>query len=209
MELSLRLYVLEKDDLEEMSFEEDVDESRSHLHNRYIKEESRAKDRQIDIIIHSGKTIILFVGQRLHELFIYSLLELPHILGRMLKDLPQFGIIPSLPLRIPDNLHHFILANEIAMHVLEMEDICPVLGDILNMALDIVDGPASVRISLAELLPIDHLKIRLHCWICMNPHINETVEFFCGVFTLLGVAAIFFPVWRLALFASEILAVFD
>ena len=45
VELSLRLYVLEKDDLEEMSFEEDVDESWSHLHNRDIKEESWSKDR--------------------------------------------------------------------------------------------------------------------------------------------------------------------
>ena len=127
----------------------------------------------------------------------------------MLKDLPQFRIIPSLPFGIPDNLHHFILANEIPMNVFEMEDICPILGDILDMALDIVYGPASVRISFAKVLPVDHLKIGLHCWIRMHPHINETVEFFCGVLTLLGVAAIFFPVGGLALFASEILAVFD
>jgi len=80
MELCFRLDILEKDDLEEMSFEENVDNSWSHLHNRNIKEESWSKDGQIDIVIHSGKTVVLFVGQWLYELFIYSLLKFSNIL---------------------------------------------------------------------------------------------------------------------------------
>lgn len=68
------------------------------------------------------------------------------------------------------------------MNVFEVEGICPIFRDILDMALDIMDCPPSVGISSAEFLTINHLKIRLHSWICMYPHINEAVKLFCLIF---------------------------
>jgi len=81
------------------------------------------------------------------------------------------------------------------MHIFEMKGICPVLRYVLDMTVDIVYCSASIRISFTKFLAIYHLKIRLQCWICMYPHINETVQLFCWVFTLLSITGIFFPVW--------------
>jgi hypothetical protein len=202
------LDVLEKYDLEEMGFEENVDKSWSHLHNGNIKEEGSSNDGQIDIVIHSGKAVVLFVRQWLHQLFIYSLFEFSNIFGMVLKDLCQFWIITSFPFGIPNNFQHLILSYEIPMHVFEMKHICPILRYILNMTLDIVYRSASIRISSTKFLAIYHLKIGLHSWICMYPYINETVQFFCWVLTLLSVTAVFFPAGRLTLFASETITVF-
>lgn len=61
MEFSLWLNVLEEHYFEEMSFEENVNQSRSHLDYSYIKEESRTENGQMNIVVNTGETVILFI----------------------------------------------------------------------------------------------------------------------------------------------------
>lgn len=175
MELSLWLDILEKDNLKEVSFKENIYQSWSHLYDSDIEKESRPYNGYIDIVIYTCKTVVLFIWQRLNQIFINSLLELTYIFRGMLENLTQLRVISSFPFRIPYNFKHFIPSNEIFMNIFKMEDICPVLWYILNMTLNIVYSPTPIGISLTKLLSIYHLEIRLHRWIRMYPDINEPI----------------------------------
>ena len=48
------------------------------------------------------------------------------------------------------------------MHVFEVESICSVLGDVLHVDVDVVNGLTHVAISLAKLCPVSHLEIWLY-----------------------------------------------
>lgn len=61
MELALWLYILEEHNLKEVSFEENVDQSWSHLDDSDVEEESWAKNGQMDIVVNTSKAIIMFV----------------------------------------------------------------------------------------------------------------------------------------------------
>lgn len=62
----------------------------------------------------------------------------------MLKQFSQLGVISSLPFGFPADLESLVLGDQIFMDVLEVEGIGPVFGDILNMAVDLVDGLPAV-----------------------------------------------------------------
>jgi len=85
LKFALRLNVLEENNLEEIGFEENVDKSWTHLHNRDIKEEGWPEDGQMHIIINRTKTVVLFVRKRLNKLVINSLLEIVDCFYFMLK----------------------------------------------------------------------------------------------------------------------------
>ena len=59
--LLLRLDVLEENNLKEESLEEDVDQTWTHLHDSYVEEEGRTQKRQMNVVIHAGEGVILFV----------------------------------------------------------------------------------------------------------------------------------------------------
>lgn len=48
------------------------------------------------------------------------------------------------------------------MDVFEVEDVCTVLWDVLDVTFDVVDGSATVGVCFAKLLPVYHLVVRLN-----------------------------------------------
>lgn len=126
----------------------------------------------------------------------------------MFENLVQRWIISTFPLWIPWNFKQFVLANQISMYILKVEDICSILGNILYMTLDIVYGPASIGISLNKFLSIYHLIVRLNIWICVNPDIYETIHLLYRIFSLFCVACIVFPCGTFAVLWSEAISVF-
>ena len=114
------------------------------------------------VVIHRSETVVLFIRQWFHQLVKDPLLEGPDALRGVLEDLSQLRVITSSPLRFPGHFYGFILCNEISMHILEVEDICSVFSDILDMALDVVDVLAPARVTSAELGAIDHLEVWLN-----------------------------------------------
>lgn len=45
------------------------------------------------------------------------------------------------------------------MNILEVESVCSIFWDVLDVAIDIVYGLSSIRVVLAEFLTIDHLEV--------------------------------------------------
>jgi len=56
-----------------------------------------------------------------------------------------------------------------------MENVCPILGDVLYMAFDVMDSPSSVWVLFTEILAIDHLEIRLYSGVWMDPKVYKTI----------------------------------
>lgn len=67
------------------------------------------------------------------------------------------------------------------MDVLEVEGVCSVFGDVLHVAVDIVDSLTSVGVIFTELFTVNHLEVGLHIRVDVYPDINETVHFPCMV----------------------------
>lgn len=98
---ALRLNVLEKNNLEKVGFEEDVDQCWTHLDDSDVKEEYRSKNWKTNIVVNSCETVILLIRQRQYELLINSLLEFSYVFGRMLEYLVEIRVISSFPFGIP------------------------------------------------------------------------------------------------------------
>ena len=183
MELALRLNVLEENNLEEVSLQEDVDYPWAHLHNGQVEEESRAEERQVHVVVHVGEGVVLFVGQRLDQIVVDLLFEGPDIFRLMLKKFREIGVIASLPFGFPAHLHSFVSSDEISVNILEVEDVCSIFGDVLKVAVDVMNGLPSIFVVFAELLSIDHLEIGFNCGIGVDPDIDKSIQFFCMVFS--------------------------
>lgn len=183
MELALRLDVLEENNLEEVSLQEDVDNPWSHLHNGQVEEESRSEEGQVHVVIHVGEGVVLFVGQRFDQIVVDLLFEGPDIFGLVLEEFRKIGVIASLPTGFPTHLHSFVFADKISVNILEVEDVCSVFGNVLEVAVDVMNGLPSIFVVFAELLSIDHLEVGFNCGIGVDPDIDKSVEFFCMVFS--------------------------
>lgn len=85
--LALGLDVLEKHHLEEVGFKKHVYDAGAHLDNRQVEEEGWAQQRQVHVVIHVRKGVILLVGQGLDELVVDSLLKGPDPLRLVLEEL--------------------------------------------------------------------------------------------------------------------------
>lgn len=94
-------------------------------------------------------------------MFVYFLFELSNTFNGMFKDLGDLGIITSFPFRSPANLEHFVFTDEISMDVSEVEGICSILGNILHVYIDIMDGLTHIAIIFTELSAICHHEVRL------------------------------------------------
>lgn len=54
------------------------------------------------------------------------------------EELRQGGVVSTLPLWFPGDLELFVFADEVAVDVLEVEDVCPIFRDVLDVAVDVV-----------------------------------------------------------------------
>lgn len=85
MKFSLGLDVLEKDDFEKVSLQEDVDDAWAHLDDCEIEEEDLPDDGEDHVVVNVSEGVVLFVGERFDEFVIDSLLESPDIFGLVLE----------------------------------------------------------------------------------------------------------------------------
>lgn len=85
MKFSLGLDVLEKDDFEKVSLQEDVDDAWAHLNDCEIEEEDLSDDGEDHVVVNVSEGVVLFVGERFDEFVIDSLLESPDIFGLVLE----------------------------------------------------------------------------------------------------------------------------
>lgn len=85
MKFSLGLDVLEKDDFEKVSLQEDVDDAWAHLNDCEIEEEDLPDDGEDHVVVNVSEGVVLFVGERFDEFVIDSLLESPDIFGFVLE----------------------------------------------------------------------------------------------------------------------------
>ena len=85
MKFSLGLDVLEKDDFEKVSLQEDVDDAGAHLDDCEIEEEDLPDDGEDHVVVNVSEGVVLFVGERFDEFVIDSLLESPDIFGLVLE----------------------------------------------------------------------------------------------------------------------------
>ncbi len=85
MKFSLGLDVLEKDDFEKVSLQEDVDDAWAHLNDCEIEEEDFPDDGEDHVVVNVSEGVVLFVGERFDEFVIDSLLESPDIFGLVLE----------------------------------------------------------------------------------------------------------------------------
>lgn len=161
------------------------------------------------VVIHIGEAIVLLIGERLDDLVVDVLLEFPDALFLMIKKVSQIRIISPHPLRIPRNLEHFVLSDEIPVNIPEMEDIGPIFRDILCMTHDVMNGLTPIFELGYPLLIVEHHEIRFDIRISMNPNIDESVDFLCEIFSLLGVSASLLPLHLLAVLLSKIIAILD
>jgi hypothetical protein len=93
--------------------------------------------------------------------------------------------------------------------VLEVKGIGSVFGDILHVAVDIVDGLAPVGIVFAELLAVDHLEVRFHSGVNVYPNVNEAIDLFDMILPKSRVFRSFLPKGRPAFLRSKTLFVLD
>lgn len=56
--------------------------------------------------------------------------------GGMFEYFWEIGVIASFPLWFPGGLEHFEASDEVAMYEAEVEGICSIFRDILEMAVD-------------------------------------------------------------------------
>lgn len=85
MKFSLGLDVLEKDDFEKVSLQENVDDAWAHLNDCEIEEEDLPDDGEDHVVVNVSEGVVLFVGERFDEFVIDSLLESPDIFGLVLE----------------------------------------------------------------------------------------------------------------------------
>lgn len=161
------------------------------------------------VIIYISETIVLLIVDRLDDFVVDVLLEFTDTLFLVVKKISQIRIIAPLPLRSPRNLKHFVLGDEIPMNVAEMEDICSIFRDILSMTHDIMNGLTSILELGYPLLIVEHHEIGFYLRISMNPNIDESIDFLCEIFSLLGVSASLLPLHLLAVLLSKVISIFD
>lgn len=89
-----------------------------------------------------------------------------------------------------------------------MEDICSVFRDVLGKAHDIMDGLASVLVFGYPLLVVKHHEVRLLFRVRVDPYVDESVDLFGRVLSLLGVLSSLNPFHALAVAVSEVSVVF-
>lgn len=180
---ALRLNILEKHYLEEVSFQEDVDDAWTHLNNSQIEEENRPQKRQVHEVVNVCEGIVLFVGERFDEIVVYFLFESPDVFGVMLKEFGEVRVISSFPFRLPADFQSLVLANKVPMDILEVEDISSIFRDILYVTVDVMNGLTPVAVILAELFSVYHLEVGFNLWIRVDPNVNKSVKLFCMIFS--------------------------
>lgn len=118
----------------------------------------------------------------------------------MFEKFSQIGVVPPLPFRLPGDFQFLVFANQISMNILKVKGISSIFWDVLHVAIDIVDGLATVGIIFAELLTIDHFKVGLHCWVNVYPYINKTVHLLNMILPQSRILGFFFPKGSFAFF---------
>lgn len=101
MELVLGLYVLQEEYFEEFGFEEDVDETRSHLYNCEVEEEDVSYQRKYDVVVDVGEAVVLFIGYVFDDGVIYVLFEGSNGFVSVFEDVGKGGVVSSLPFAYP------------------------------------------------------------------------------------------------------------
>jgi hypothetical protein len=191
--LVLGVDVLTEEYLEEFGLEEDVDQAGAHLHDGKVEDEDRADDRQHQVVVDVREAVVLFVLDVLDDAVVDVLLEGADGLVPVLEDLMQGGVVPAFPLWGPADLEDFVLADEVLVDVFEVEDIGSVLGDVLDVAADVVDGLASVREAVDPGRVLEGLEVGFYCGVGVQPYVNETVHLFGAVDALTCVFGGLFP----------------
>ena len=171
------LDVLNEEGGEDAGFEEDVNESRSHLHDSQVEEEELAEERQDDIVIDVGETEVFLVLVVFDHVVVELLLKLADVGVGMLEERGQVWVTAIFPHWHPTELQALDAGNHVFMDILEVENICAVLGDVLGMGVDGVLGKAPVAHPFLVLLHAGNLELRGGVLIDVQPQINETVSF--------------------------------
>lgn len=108
-------------------------------------------------------------------MFINALFELFNTFDGMLEDLCYLWVVSSFPAGSPANLQHFVLSDQVAMNISEVEGVSTVLRNILHMHVDVMNCLTHVAVVLAKFTAISHHEIWLHLRIGMNPNIYEGI----------------------------------
>jgi hypothetical protein len=93
------------------------------------------------------------------------------------------------------------------VNILEMKHISAILGYVLYVRIDVVDGLSAIFKFIDPLFIIQHKEIGLYSGIRVNPHINKSVDLFSGIFPLLWVLLSLYPMHSLALAVGKVLVV--
>ena len=62
----------------------------------------------------------------------------------MLKHLPNVLIVSPLPFCLPKKINYFNLWNHFSVYIFKMEDISPILWDVLDMGLNLMNCGCSI-----------------------------------------------------------------
>lgn len=95
------------------------------------------------------------------------------------------------------------------MNIPEMKNIGTVLRYVLNVASHIVDCLSAVFETTYPLLVVEHHEVGLYSGVCVDPHVDESVDLFGMKFPLLRSFAPLLPIGRFAFFAAKSVVIFD
>lgn len=154
------------------------------LQNGHIETELMPEDRQFNVVIDVPYAEELLVRVFLYMVSVYSLLEVAHEFGGMLEDFANVGIIASPPLGLPQEVNDLHLGDDLGVHIFEMEHICAIFRDVLDMRIDFMYSRGAVLDLIEELLQVHHRVnwIFLVLFHSVDPYIDIAVAFCHRVF---------------------------
>ena len=176
--------VVVEDQLVEMAFQDDEDDSHSHLDNSGCEEVFLADQRKMQPVLEVANRQHFLPGVGFYQFPVYFLLPLPEILVGMFEQFLHGRVIASFPVGLPPEIDRFELGEEVGMHVFEVEGICAIGGDVLEGAVDVVLGFASVDQVVFEFRDVHHGVLGLGAVLFhgVDPDIDIPVHLYDRVF---------------------------
>lgn len=209
--LPLGLQVMEKHHRVDSAAKEDEDSAAANLHDGDIEHVLVPHEGQFDEVVDVADAEEFLPGERLDEIFEEHLLEFPCRFVLMLEDFLEIGVISSSPLGLPQEADHIDFGQNLLMHIFEMEHVGTIFGDVLDVAVYIMDGLSPVLQRICDRGDVDHGidGFGLVFSQGMDPHVNIPVDFRHGVLPQPDVFFLVAHPLQLVALLAEVLIVFN
>lgn len=195
--LSMRLNVVVEDQFIERSLQDNKNDAQTALNYGSTEHEALSKDGNANFVFQVADAEELLAGEGLNDLFKHFLLKISDVFALVLEERGEVRVIAPHPLRSPLEEETLDGGEDVGMHVFEVESICAILRDILDVTHYVMLCLTAILKAVEERLHVDKwingiFSVLLHS---VHPYIDVAVDLTNRIFSQLN----FFSISRLPL----------